>query len=105
MEPFHATFKAGLYRLGISFADKSQPNQEISFAVNPNPDEGILDYVSSAALQQDYPKVKVQEQLTLESAAQLEAGTSEIGRLLMMLMLFVGLSEALLAGRLGRRRQ
>ena len=105
LSPFHATFKAGLYRLGIGFADKTRQSKEVLFAVNPDPEEGILDYVSAAALQQDYPTVEIQTQVRLEKADVVEAGTTELGRFLMMLVLLVGISEALLAGRLGRRRQ
>ncbi len=105
MEAFHGTYKAGIYRLELSFSDKTHPDQELLFAVNPDPDEGVLDYVSAATLQQDFPKVEIQAELRLEKPDVVQAGTSEMGRLLMMLMLMVGISEALLAGRLGRRRQ
>ncbi len=102
---FGASIHAGLYRLGVEFEDKTKPAREIFFAVNPDPAEGVLDYVGPETLLREFPGVDVRNDLELDLGTATETTMSELGRYAMLLALLVVLSESVLAGYLGTRRR
>ncbi|MCB9892054.1 MAG: BatA domain-containing protein [Planctomycetes bacterium] len=103
--PFNGTAYAGLYRLGVEFEDKTKPAREILFAVNPDPAEGVLDYVGTDALLREFPGIDVRSDLELDVGTATESTMSELGRYFLVLALLVVLGESVLAGFLGTRRQ
>lgn len=102
---FEGATHAGLYRLGVEFEDKTKPAREVLFAVNPDPSEGLLDYLGSEALAREFPGVDVRPNLELDLGNATQASTSELGRFFMVLALLFVLGESVLAGFLGRRRR
>lgn len=103
--PFEDTRHAGIYRLGIEFAEKTKSATEILFAVNPDPEEGVLRYVSADTLARELPGVQIREDLAVEVGTTIEAGSSELGRWFLLLALLAALAECVLASFVGGRRR
>ncbi len=102
--PFENTARAGFYELATVFVDKTKPARQLKFAVNPDPAEGVLDYVRAATLARELPQVEVTERIDFEADEVSQQG-SELGRTLLLLALACAVAECLLAGFLGRRRR
>ncbi|MEZ5989156.1 MAG: BatA domain-containing protein [Planctomycetota bacterium] len=102
---FDPTYEAGLYRLEVSYEDRTRPQQEFLFAVNPNPREGVLAYFEPGALQVDLPDIEIRSEPDIEKPEVVQASTGELGRFLLILVLAVGLGESVLASLVARRRR
>lgn len=103
--PFGGSVHAGLYRLGVEFKDKTKSAREVLFAVNPDPREGVLDYVRGDALAKEFPGVDVRANLELDLGTATESKLSELGRFFLILVLLIVLGESVLAAFLGGRRR
>ena len=101
--PYHGTALAGFYRLEVRFEEESKNTENFLFAINPDPDEGILSYLSPGFLDEEFPEVKIQSELVLEAAAVVDSGVREIGRYLLILALIIAISESLLASWIRRK--
>ena len=89
----------------VEFVEKTKAATEILFAVNPDPREGVLDYLGADELARELPAVRVREDLEIEAGAAVEARSSELGRWFLILALLVALGESLLASFVGGRRK
>ena len=103
LEPYHDTKHSGIYRIAVEYEDQTLSASELAFAINPDPEEGVLDYMNGDELASQFA-ADVRESLELDSGEVTESNTSEIGRLMLLLALLAAVAESILAGRLGGRR-
>lgn len=105
MPPFHRTEFAGHYvadlELGSSGAAR---RQQVPFAVNVDPEEGELSWLSAEAVKDGLAVTKVLRGLPEEGKAVVASGSSELGPFLLYLVLFFVLGEAALARLVSQRR-
>ena len=89
----------------MEFVEKTKAAMEILFAVNPDPREGVLDYLSADDLARELPSVQVREDMAIETGTAVEASSSELGRWFLILALLAALGESILASFVGGRRK
>ncbi|GEM_PF-1907111 len=99
--PFTGTWNRGPYSIE---AELSESLEKRPFAINTWPEEGFLTYASNNALRDLFPGVPIETNIRVEAEKTAQAGSSEITRLLWILLLSFLVSESLLAAFFGRKR-
>lgn len=105
MPPFRRTEYAGHYLADIEFGTSGAVRRmQAPFAVNVDPDEGELVWLSAATTKEALGVTRVLRGLPEESKAVVASGSSELGPFLLYLVLFFVLGEATLARLVSQRR-
>ncbi len=102
---FTKTDHGGIYRgeMLLDISGGSQP-EKLLFAVNPDPEEGDLVYLTHASARDQLDIKQIYTQLPASGNTALEAGINDLGPLLLLLVLLFVLSESTLARWISRRR-
>jgi hypothetical protein len=99
--PFNGTWNRGPYAIEAEFRESKEKRP---FAINTWPEEGFLTYASPNALRDLFPGVPIEDHIQIGTTQTVQAGSSEITRLLWTLVLAFLVSETLLAAFFGRKR-
>ncbi len=98
---FTGTWNRGIYTIEAEFSESKETR---TFAINTWPEEGFLTYASPNALRDIFPGIPIEESIQLENQKTVQAGSSEITRILWTVLLAFLVTETLLAAFFGRKR-
>jgi hypothetical protein len=105
LPPLHGTAYAGIYAADIQVdREGSIARRQLPFAVNVDPREGDLTYMTHAACREKLGLNRIYRDLPAEGNVSIEAGISELGPLLLWVVLAIVVGEAVLARFVSSRR-
>lgn len=101
---FRETAFAGVYTAEMLLPSQGGATHRVMFAVNPDPAEGALDYVSHQAARDQLGVEAIMRQLPSDQSSSIASGRSDLGLPLLYFALFIIAGEAGLARWVSRRR-
>ena len=105
LPPFTKTEYAGIYSYEMHLQGKGDGEEvRLPFAVNVDPQEGSLQYLSWTVVRNRLDVRAILRSLPKATPGTVQAALSELGPFLLYLVLFLVLGEAILARWITRRR-